>query len=120
MIANCFNPSLFLSGLPTDILPGKLRRLFEDAHIETAFVQILRRNKGVPMPYASAFIRLADVADTERAIEKLNGVEILGHPIAVRKYLPKANRPARRASFHSAPHPTWGKHVAGETEAGAQ
>lgn len=117
-IANCYNPSIFVAGLPIDISAGKVRELFEGVHIETAYTQILRRNKGMSLKFASALIRLADVADTEAAIKALHNVEVEGHPITVRKFLPKSNRPVR-ACFHSPINKVWTAHVAGETESEA-
>lgn len=116
MIVSCDNPSLFMAGLPIGILPGKVREMFEHINIETAYTQIMRRNKGVPMQYASALIRLADVDDSERAIKALNGVVLDGHAIKVRKFITeKPNRQPVQACYHAPEHPTWAAHRAGLT-----
>jgi hypothetical protein len=111
----CFKPDLFLAGLPIEILPGKVREIFEHVHIETSYVQIVRRKGLVPLPRAIAFVRLADSSKTEAAIEQLNNMLIGGHAITVAKYLSPLAR-APRASFHSPEHP-WSR---AQAEAGAQ
>jgi RNA recognition motif-containing protein len=99
MSHRCTNPDLFLSGMPADIKPGKVREFFERVHVETSYTEVLRKDST-----SCAFVRLAHRDNTERAIELLNGLKI--ENLRVRKYLPKATAKPR-ASFHSPEHPTW-------------
>jgi hypothetical protein len=106
----CFNPDLFLCGLPIGIAPGKLRECFESVHIPTDYTEVLREKHGAPLREAMAFVRLADSADTERAVEALNGLEMGGHTIKVRAYIKKP-----RVSFSRPAPPTWQAHVEGRS-----
>jgi hypothetical protein len=115
LMEKCFKPDLFLAGLPINILPGKVREIFEGVHIETAYLQIVRRRGLVMMPRAIAFVRLADSSKTEAAIEKLNNMLIGGHAITAAKYISPLAR-APRAAFHSPEHP-WSR---AQAEAGAR
>lgn len=109
----CHKPDLYVAGLPIDVKPGSVRGLFERVMIETSYTQLLRTKRGVMMTRAGAFVRLADSSTADAAVEKLNGLVLdENHTLAVRKYIAD-HKP--RASFHSAPHPTWQAHVEGRT-----
>jgi len=109
----CFNPDLFLARLPIETTMTDVRKLLEGIHIEMDFCDVVRnRSMGRgPMETAIAFVRLKDKTKAEAAIEKLNGFVLdENHTLSVRKYAPKP-----RASYRSPEHPTWSKHLAGET-----
>jgi hypothetical protein len=100
----CDKPDIFIAGLPIEITPGELRKMLKRITTEPSYLQIVRCKRGVLMPRAIAFIRLAPCADAVAVIEKLHGVVMDGHTITVTKFKAVSNR-APRACFHSVPHP---------------
>ena len=109
MAHRCANPDLFLSGLPGDISAGKVRSFFGHEMIDVSFTEVVRQNPAT----ASAFVRLADSADVERAVEALNLFKIdETHVLRVRRYVPKPKVTVRHETDNSK---CWARAVAGET-----
>jgi hypothetical protein len=111
-MSRCFNPDLFIAGLPIETTSAELAEIFAGINIEMDFAELMRnRSMGRErMKTAIAFLRLKDKTKAEAAIDLLNGAERDGCKIVVRKYTPKP-----KATFRSPAHP-WNAHYAGETE----
>lgn len=118
---SCYQANLFLAGLPLGISLAALREIFENHRIAPAYFHVVRRApSGKLRVTALAFLRLVNPGDTIRAIEAINGIVLDGHTIVARKYVARADREKARAVFHSAPHESWDRHLAGTTNEAAQ
>nr|XP_045617285.1 serine-arginine protein 55-like [Procambarus clarkii] len=66
---------LYVGNLPTDVNEGTLRQLFADQGVNTTNVLVKRGGY--------AFLDCTDQTGIDRAIEVLNGYNLMGHSIVV-------------------------------------
>ena len=110
----CYEPHLFLSGLPIGVSLNTLREMFSRAGCHAEFINIVRNSHGKQMPRAIAFVRLLNSSDIEQAREKLHRVVMEGHEISVKKYS-EQHRQKQGACYHGQPNKVWQAHVEGRT-----
>lgn len=73
---------LYVGNLPWSIRSGDLQALFGE-HVKVESAEVFLRQDGKSRGFG--FVKLADLDDVETAIEKLNGIEVEGRTIAVRR-----------------------------------
>jgi RNA recognition motif-containing protein len=83
--------NLFVGNLDSMVTKEELRRLFE-AYGQAAQVHIIvDRNTGLPR---YAFVEMMNDADTDKAIQELNGSILRGRTLNVEYARPRPERPA--------------------------